>query len=673
MPEETPHIYIFTAGNAAAREHLETTIKESLPLERVLGLFENGTHDQIRAFDAEHGLYAWGAVPGQQNSNRWQSLKPGDWMLCVFDNHYQYVTRVLDKYDNKRFALDIWGTDPSGNTWQLMYFLTKPVKVSVPVASLSGDLNSRYMGFFKIGDEKISSIIRRFGSIDNFIETAIIKGELKPQQETPYFLIRSNEGSDWIDEVGKIYRYGSTVPNHKKLLNGAVVVVDSRINGEVRLTGYGRLDKATETGSYQRETRSGTDYEAKFLEWHAFDEPLSIGSVVLEKIRGLSGYNVQHAIRPITKEIYEELANQSKLTAKDESYMKRLVSYCFNYISAKGFNFEWEDIANVFLCIKTKPFVILAGISGTGKSKLVQLIGDAVGAEVVLIPVKPDWSDNTDLIGYEDFQQQFRPARLTETLVRAHANPTTPFFILLDEMNLARVEHYFSDFLSVMETRDWSDNGTIVTKPILEKGAHKVAPGSIQKQLEECMKKGLTIPENLYIFGTVNMDETTHPFSRKVLDRANSIEFNEIDLAFTQLEKETETVEKKFENDNFKSPYLTLKDVYSENPQFFDEIINELKEMNMVLESRGFHVGYRLRDEVCFYLYLNETYGLLPRATAMDYQIHQKILPRVYGGDEARLVLDDLRKLCDGKYERSTRKITFMLGRLDHGFTSFWL
>src|SRR5207249_2271729 len=141
--------------------------------------------------------------------------------------------------------------------------------------------------------------------------------------------------------------------------------------------------------------------------------------------------------------------------------------HCLEFLRFKGFSFSRDEIANLLLSIRTKPFVILAGISGTGKSRLVQLIGNALGAEVILIPVKPDWSDNTDLIGYEDFQQQFRPATLTETLVSAHETPDRPFFVLLDEMNLARVEHYFSDFLSLIETRERAPNGVITTKSIV--------------------------------------------------------------------------------------------------------------------------------------------------------------------------------------------------------------
>ncbi|MDQ0871595.1 hypothetical protein QFZ77_000254 [Paenibacillus sp. V4I3] len=121
-----------------------------------------------------------------------------------------------------------------------------------------------------------------------------------------------------------------------------------------------------------------------------------------------------------------------------------------NFIASKGFMYPDHWIENFFLSLKTKPFVILAGVSGTGKTKLVKLFAEAVGAtasngQFSLIPVRPDWSDPSDLLGYKDLSGVFRPGKLTEVLVEASkpSNQYKPYFICLDEMNLARVEHYF--------------------------------------------------------------------------------------------------------------------------------------------------------------------------------------------------------------------------------------
>jgi len=134
---------------------------------------------------------------------------------------------------------------------------------------------------------------------------------------------------------------------------------------------------------------------------------------------------------------------------------KEMIKYINKYILAQGFKYEEREIINFYLCLKSKPFVLLAGISGTGKSKLAQLFAEALGAtsendRYNIIPVRPDWSD---LLGYRNIEGDFQPGPLTTIIKRAIDNPTLPHFVCLDEMNLARVEYYFSDILSIMETR----------------------------------------------------------------------------------------------------------------------------------------------------------------------------------------------------------------------------
>ena len=204
---------------------------------------------------------------------------------------------------------------------------------------------------------------------------------------------------------------------------------------------------------------------------------------------------------------------------------KETIRHSHQYIASNGFQYQYEEIANFYLALKAKPFVILAGISGTGKTMLPRKFASAVGmskAQVILVPVRPDWTDGSDLLGYVGLDNIFKPKDLTLAIIKAHDNPEKPYFFILDEMNLARVEHYFSDFLSVIETREKKD-GIIKTDPILrEEVLQNAANGSDYK--------AFGWPQNLYLIGTVNMDETTHSFSRKVLDRANSIEMNEVDL-----------------------------------------------------------------------------------------------------------------------------------------------
>lgn len=372
-----------------------------------------------------------------------------------------------------------------------------------------------------------------------------------------------------------------------------------------------------------------------------------------------------------------------------------------NFIANKGFMYPDHWIENFFLSLKTKPFVILAGVSGTGKTKLVKLFAEAVGAmasngQFSLVPVRPDWSDPSDLLGYKDLSGAFRPGKLTEILVEASkpSNQHKPYIICLDEMNLARVEHYFSDLLSVLETQEWH-NQRIVTTPLIH-------IDSLQNESDKQMYGNLYLPDNVYIVGTVNMDETTHPFSKKVLDRANTIEFNYIELGqYPSLEDLAYRTDAPMPpNSLLRSEYLQLVDVYRDYKQLTEDTTGLLVKINGILEQIHSHVGFRIRDAVCFYMIYNERFGLLSKEAAFDMQLLQKILPRIQGSnasvknallqlmqvaqdrslpiseyreDASKLYLS-METMAASKYPHSARKIAFMLRRLEEdGFTSYWI
>ncbi|GAB6448615.1 hypothetical protein bcgnr5390_52030 [Bacillus luti] len=355
-----------------------------------------------------------------------------------------------------------------------------------------------------------------------------------------------------------------------------------------------------------------------------------------------------------------------------------IIDHVSSYIQSKGFYYEKKDIMNFFLSLKTKPFVILSGISGTGKTKIVQWFAESLGAteengQFTLIPVRPDWSDSSDLLGYVNLQGEFQERPLIKVLENADTNPNRPYFVVLDEMNLARVEYYFSDFLSVIESRKWKE-GKIVTSPVLP---------------ESITNKHITIPSNVYIIGTVNMDETTHPLSKKVLDRANTIEFNTVNLDYFNFLMDMEEKEAEIaSNRSLETEYLHLKECFKENEDLVRNISTILIEINKILESVGAQVGYRIRDEICFYMAYNEQGKLLSFDEALDYQISQKILPRLAGSDgRTEEVLKQLYVLCANeeydsgnnddsyaKYPRSANKLSHMLRRFEYdGFTSFWI
>lgn len=363
------------------------------------------------------------------------------------------------------------------------------------------------------------------------------------------------------------------------------------------------------------------------------------------------------------------------------------------YITGCGFLYSKQNIKNLYLSLKTKPFVILSGISGTGKSKLAKLFAESLGStseneRFTLIPVRPDWSDSSDLIGYKDLNGTFHPGILTTTIEKAINNTEHPYIVCLDEMNLARVEYYLSDILSVIESRYIDTDGKIKTDKLIRK--------ELLGDDEETIKKygNIYIPENLYIIGTVNMDETTFPFSKKVLDRANTIEFNEVNLGFNfELFEQQQIEQKEFSNNFLKSKYLKLTDC-KEEKEIATEIINELININNILEKYNQHFGYRVRDEIVYYCIYALKDNLFTKEEAMDYCVVQKILPKIGGSDEDTLDLlldlynyitnedkaytredayNNVSMKINDKYKLTNKKISIMVRRfVRDGFTNFW-
>ncbi len=373
---------------------------------------------------------------------------------------------------------------------------------------------------------------------------------------------------------------------------------------------------------------------------------------------------------------------------KAEMTIKDKIQNIKSYIAAKGFNYEGALIENFYLSLKSKPFVILAGTSGTGKTKLVKLFADAIGAKIKLVPVRPDWSDSSDLFGHVDLASNFKPGAIIDFVKQAELDKSRPHFLCLDEMNLARVEYYLSDFLSIIETRERL-NGEIITEPLVSEEYY-------QNDTDAKDKYGkLIIPENLYIIGTVNMDETTFPFSKKVLDRANTIEFSFVNF----MAKEQPVLSANalsLDNSFLKTQYLYFNDISDE--EFKNDISFKLEELNEILKKANLHVGYRVRDEISFYMMNNKECELLEENIAFDNEIMQKILPRIQGSSAAiKQLLCDLFMLCAGdysgfsgsfiheqmssyvemrdcKYTNTAKKIVFMMRRYEEdGFTSYWL
>jgi energy-coupling factor transporter ATP-binding protein EcfA2 len=349
----------------------------------------------------------------------------------------------------------------------------------------------------------------------------------------------------------------------------------------------------------------------------------------------------------------------------------------------------------ILCAIKTKPFILLAGISGTGKSRLVRTLAYKTcekeelrvdpkkPGNFELIPVRPNWHDSSELIGYVSRinDEKYISTSFLQFIAKAWKNVDVPFLLCLDEMNLAPVEQYFAEYLSIIETRQVHAEN-IGTDYIISKAGFE--NHSLYSQLladlgldENDFSDGISIPNNLVVIGTVNMDETTHSFSRKVLDRAMTFEMNNVDLT-TGLDNT--------KNDwSYPETFIPSKDVigdftlgaevvnkFAESKKVIDFLIN----LNTELEGTPFKIAYRVRDEFliyCYYASLNKTNSNW-LANALDEMTSMKILSRIEG-DETKTgsVLSNLQRVLTADYKKSNTKLKEMEARLlTSGYTSFW-
>lgn len=331
---------------------------------------------------------------------------------------------------------------------------------------------------------------------------------------------------------------------------------------------------------------------------------------------------------------------------------------------------------SLLTAIRTKPFILLAGISGTGKSRIVRKLAQATTTKELqeyrgsdfetdrwqihnpenfeIIQVKPNWHNSMDVLGYLSNipSPHYVLTPLVNFIIKAWKHKDIPFFLCLDEMNLAPVEEYFAEFLSAIESRSVDGNGDYWTdalvKPFRDFGQevyNNIMPliTRINPDAKRFADHGLTLPPNLIVIGTVNMDETTFSFSRKVLDRAMSIEMNEVDYdsyisgntddgikAISGIEKLSQLlIDRHIEAKEFVSGMSDAQNV-----------IDYLKKINILLEGTPFKLGYRAANEALIYVKSAQEFGCDDFRKSLDEFTLMKILSRMEG-DEQKLAITD--------------------------------
>lgn len=425
-----------------------------------------------------------------------------------------------------------------------------------------------------------------------------------------------------------------------------------------------------------------------------------------------------HELLPTSSDFNEYIVKYGNLEISQEKAIispKEIIKM-FDKESNDNTNFQYYNYVDIITAIKTKPFLLLAGISGTGKSRIVRELARACWDEdsneykaqkpknFEMIQVKPNWQDSTELIGYVSRVSgtpTFVIGDFLRFITQAWENLDVPYFLCLDEMNLAPVEQYFAEFLSVIESRKSNEDGTITTDPILKKSSedwYRVLTAELTGGNEDLrnqfLEKGITIPQNLIVMGTVNMDETTFSFSRKVLDRAMTIEMNEVDL-YAGLNNKYERIGK-LNGDMLIGTAVEGVDIYADNEEVCNKVLRYLQAVNDVLNGTSFKIAYRTRNEFLLYVVNNLPYNMDESgnefseneviATALDEITSMKILSRIEGDDTKvknslleRLITTIETQLMaltgeEKKIESiSITKLKEMQERLSSsGYTSFW-
>ena len=364
-------------------------------------------------------------------------------------------------------------------------------------------------------------------------------------------------------------------------------------------------------------------------------------------------------------------SNNANNSYSDSSFM---INQVVSAILSTGLIYSPTLIKRLAYSLMAKPFVILSGLAGSGKTQLAlafaKCLSENIEEQVCTVSIGADWTNREPLLGYPNAlkgdEYVLPESGVLQLLMQANEDPSKPYFLILDEMNLSVVERYFADFLSAMESGEkiklW-DNET----------------GNVPKEIE--------LPKNVFIIGTINVDETTYMFSPKVLDRANVIEFK---IAADEME---DYLGKKV-NINLELAYSACADMAvdfvnkaksqvekdEKNKDILLSFFKELKEVNA-------EFGYRTVNEISRYLHFADRD--LENDSAIDTAILQKLLPKLHGSRKKLVpVLTSMWQLClndgvtkeidaefnasDFKYPESAEKIQRMYHAVvDNGFISF--
>jgi len=624
--DDNIRVFLAPASNETSQTHMKDSLTPGKNYKDLEPFLSDRGKSVLSSLDT---IPTWGCVSSLKG--RWDQMRPGDWVLFYVRGVFVYAGKMIYKESNNELSQKIWGTTEQGNPWELMFFFEKLNTIDIkldPIRNYS-DYSDNWIlqGFTRLKESALNSIINEYGSFENFLKiknSSIIdkvKGDI------------INEPKGFIDYLAKQGYYFDTniVENFLLSLKVKPFVI---LTGN---SGTGKTKIAQLFAKYLNQINNRD--EKQYIETE----------VTVGKSAESGGWAFKREdffkIFPQVKK-YE---GNFPIEVNNQESKGRLV------ITPRLF-FDSKD---------NEMKKMLNSLAQEESNKRIPLKIEIPKTSAIidnyysLIPVGANWTENRHIVGFHNvITNKYQKTTALDTLLLANEDSDQPHFLILDEMNLSHVERYFADFLSAMESNE--------KIPLHDCNEIEDIPNQI------------SIPSNLSVIGTVNVDETTYMFSPKVLDRANTIEFNThpakdymSGITFNRnlagdihyLENILSDLDvRNWDINQLKDEFIGIKT--SRNLLLWDILSSEINKFQECLRKAGFDFGFRIVNEILRFMYVawkyeNKINPWNNWERYFDAQIKQKMLPKIHGSQRSiGELFKEMINLCiSGKNEKEPRNI----------------
>lgn len=652
-----PQLILQPAGNSGGRNHFADTVANPVQVESLRPFIHADDADRLQEFSGS--IAVWGVTPGATGTNarKWERIDAGDLALFLREGRAIAAGLVHHKIHAPALAEHLWGRDERGQTWEHVYFLSPTWKIDLEYRQINDAIgyasDYHHQGFNVLGEAEAERVL----GLPDF-ETISLTAEVRRGQRVWWvnqgqaFRPQRDAGFVWAPrrtKAGSANRYHLDVlrlrPNDQiaHYADGvrSIGTVQSRPVLQERPAALSNHDWGND--GYMAHVRYDdlapiVDLNDISIQWR-LDEA-NAGSAI-------PAFNRDGAVKlgylfELTRGFWERLmtvavpgGHPSVATGSLGQVVERFI----DGLRVADLRFTDELVSRFIAAALTKPFIILTGLSGSGKTKLAQALAHWLGCSrsrgtLALVAVGADWTASDRILGYPDAldDQKYVRTPTLELLVHAREHPHMPHVLILDEMNLSHVERYFADVLSAMESGEALDLHVSTAE-------------------REGIPSSMPWPRNVLVIGTVNVDETTYMFSPKVLDRANVIEFRPGAGELRRFVHDPASPNLELLADlgaDFQSHFASLASGLP-RPALLRPLEKELALFFDVLELHGWEFGFRTASDIVKFAsaFDEVSSGRAEPAPILDAQVVQKLLPRL-NGSQRRLepVLWALAVLC---------------------------